>query len=211
MGALLNPVGPESATTYWIRRAIVAGGALLLLFALVWLVMPKGTTAVPAAPSPTPSVSASASVVSPAVTAPASGTPSAVPPPGPVACDPLSTQLNVAGFKSVKRGAKQVFTVTATNSTQVPCLLDIAPATFDLTVTSGNDRIFSTADCVKWLPAKKATLKAAGSLEFKVGWNLRRSSPGCKLAKKSQGAGTYVATATYLESGVARMAWVIKK
>ncbi|MFZ1409969.1 MAG: hypothetical protein WAS07_00755 [Micropruina sp.] len=210
MGALLNPVGPESAATYWIRRSIVVGGAIIVLLGLIWMVSPKGTTAVPVAAASPPSLTASAPAPAPSPSTSVSEAPVATPT-GPIACDPLSTALTVAGFRSVKVGAKQVFTVTATNSTDVACVLDIAPATFNLSVASGTDRIFATADCAKWLPAKKLTLKPKGTHEFKVEWNLKRSSAGCTLAKKGQGAGTYVTTGAYLETGIARLVWVIKK
>lgn len=216
MGALLNPVGPESPHTYWIRRGLVIGVALLLLAGLVYLLSPKGgapTTAVPASPSPSAvassSVSASASTSVPPSTSP-SAQPSASPS-GPVTCDPLSTKLGVAGFRSVKLGGKQTFSLSLVNNTAVPCVLNLSPSSYVLKVTSGTDPIWSTADCPKLVPVKKTTLKAGAAYEFKIDWTLQRSQPGCKLVKGNLGAGTYVATATYLGSGNARFVFVLKK
>jgi hypothetical protein len=211
MGALLNPVGPESARTYWIRRGLVLAVALLVVLGLIWIFSPKNpsVTAVPApATALTPSPAASPSgTPSPS----ASGTPSASPSPtGPVACDPLTTKVGIAGFASVKADAKQVFTLTVENNSATPCVLQIGPSTYSVRVVSGSDPIWTTAHCAKWLPlVKKQTLQPAGTVEFQVTWPLRRSAKDCKLGKTKLGGGTYVANATYKENATTRFAFTV--
>lgn len=191
MGSLLHPVGPEEPRVYWVRRSLVAVVVLALVVGVAWLVWPRESV-ISAVPPPTsPSVTPSVSTTS---------TPSPSPSPtptGPVACDPTLMKLGVAGFQKVKVGAKNTaFTLTVTNNTKVACVLTISPKTYKLTVTSGKDRIWSTADCEKWLPAKETVVEAGVSHEFSVTWTLRRSSEGCKLAKDKLKPGTYVATAS---------------
>jgi hypothetical protein len=201
MGSLLHPVGPEEPRVYWVRRSLVVILALALVVGVTWLIWPKGPaiSAVPppTSPSPTPSVTTTA-----ATTPTASPSPT---PTGPVACDPGVMKLAVAGFQKVKVGDKKTaFTLTVTNGGKDACILTISPKTYQLTVASGKDRIWSTADCEKWLPAKKTTLKAGAVHEFSVKWTLRRSSEGCKLSDSQLKPGTYVATATLNDKASAK-------
>ncbi|MGC3954404.1 MAG: hypothetical protein QM804_09175 [Propionicimonas sp.] len=202
MGSLLQPVGPEEPRVYWIRRSLVVVVVVALVVA-VWAIWPKGS-GLPAEPAP-PSTSVTPPVSS-SPTAPPPSTPAPSPTPtGPVACDPTLMKLDVAGFQKVKVGAKDtVFTLSVTNNGKDSCVLDISPKTYQLTVTSGKDRIWSTADCEKWLPAKKTTLKGGAAHEFSVKWTVRRSAKGCKLNKDQLKAGTYVATASLAGKSTAK-------
>lgn len=192
MGSLLHPVGPEEPRVYWVRRSLVVVVALALVVGVAWLVWPK-EPAISAVPPPT----------SPTVTPSVANTPTtqapspSQTPTGPVACDPTLTKLGVAGFQKIKVDAKNTaFTLTVTNNTKVACILTVSPKTYKLTVTSGKDRIWSTAHCEKWLPIGEVTLDGGATHEFSVTWTLRRSSEGCKLAKDKLKPGTYVATAS---------------
>lgn len=205
MGALLD-LGPQSPRTYWIRRGAVVLAAALLLWGLFALFTPKND-AVVAVPSVTPSVSATLPSPSVSVSASASASPSvsaSASPTGPVACDPLNVEVDLAGFRSVAVGSKQPFKVTVGNNTAVPCILDLKTETFALKVVSGTDRIWSTADCPKLVPAKKTTLKAGKAYEFTIEWPGKRSQPGCTLVDKDLGVGTYVATASYQDTATGR-------
>ena len=200
MGSLLHPVGPEEPRVYWVRRGLVVVLALALVVGVAWLVWPKepvvSAVPPPSSPSTTPTVS------SPPTTAAPSPSPT---PTGPVACDPTLMKLGVAGFQKVKVGAKNTaFTLTVTNNTYVACILTISPKTYKLSISSGKDRIWSTAHCDKWLPAKEVTLDGGATHEFTVKWTVRRSSEGCKLAKDKLKPGTYVATATMSDKTTAK-------
>lgn len=199
MGSLLHPVGSEEPRVYWIRRSLVVVVALALVIGVAWLVWPKeptiGAVPPPTSPSQTPTVST-----------PPTSTPSPSPTPtGPVACDPTLMKLGVAAIQKIKVGDKNTeFVLTLTNTTEVACILKVSPKTYKLTVTSGKDRIWSTADCEKWLPAKETTLDGGATHELSVTWTLRRSSADCKLTKDKLKPGTYVATASLEEKATAK-------
>lgn len=210
MGSVLHPVGPEEPRVYWIRRAAVVVVAVLLV-GLLWWIWPKPATvsAVPEA-SPAASAGTPSAVATPLNTEPAS--PSASPTPtGPQPCQAASVQLSIVGFQKVKVSAKQVFTLTATNTGTDPCVLAIGPANASVTVSSGSDRIWSTADCDKWLPSKKMMLKSQATHEFSVTWPLRRSSSVCKLSKAELAPGTYVAKAVFAQVSTAQQAMILTK
>jgi len=207
MGSLLQPVGDQPNWVYWARRAVV----------VVALVAVVGVGFLLFRPSDDPSISAVPAVPS---TSAASQTPSATPsateattptPTGPVACDQASSGLALAAYKRVKQDAKQPFKLAVTNTGNAPCVLDLTATNFSLTITSGTDRIWSTSDCAKWVPAKKQSLKPQQAHEFEIEWGVVRSGSGCKQAKSLLSPGTYVATAVFLDSVKSRQVFVVAK
>ena len=211
MGSVLHPVGPEQSSVYWRRRALVLVLALVVVVALVvgvWWAWPgKGAvSAVPPPPSSTPSVQPSSTPASSSAKPSPTATPTATAtaPAAPTACDPASVKLGVKGFARVKLSGKQQFALTVTNSGKVACNLTVNADSYTLTVKSGKDRIWSTADCAKWLPSKKLTVKPSAAYEFKVTWPLVRSKASCKTTKDPLNAGTYVATALFRGTASAR-------
>lgn len=208
MGSLLHPVGPEAARTYWLRRGAIVLAAVLVVAALAFVFRPQPETPVAATPS-SPTASAA---TTPSVAPSASQTPSASPTPtGPLACDPTNSGLSLAGYQKVKQDGKQVFRLAVTNTGSQACVLDLKPATFSLVVTSGTDRIWTTAHCAKWVPAHKGTLKAGKTHEFSITWPVSRSGEGCKTPKSRLGEGTYVASAAFAEDAKARQVFVVTK
>ncbi len=194
MSTLLHPKGSEPSQVYWRRRAFVIAVAVVLVLLVGWIAWPKGTGAA------TPPPQGSTAVTPPATTPSTSGSPSAstsASPTGPVACDPGSSNLGLAGYQKVKQGGKQVFKVTIKN-TAGPCILQLTGANFTLAVTSGTDQIWTTTHCDKWVPAvKNVNLKQGQQYQFDVNWGLARSKPECKTTKDLVKPGTYVGKATF--------------
>jgi hypothetical protein len=216
MGSIMHPAGPQAPQVYWRRRALVLAAALVVvigLVAIVWASLPKSQPQ--AGSTPDPAGSYASGLPSPGVTRSTPATP-AVPassapatPAAPQACDPLSVRTGLAGFKKLAQGSAQVFKVSLTNATAVPCVLAVSASTFSVAVTSGKDRIWNTADCAAWVPAKKVTLASQQGYVFEVKWPGVRSSSGCKTTKATVPAGVYVAKATYTGAEAARLVMVI--
>ena len=162
------------AATYWRRRAGVLGG-LVLVIALVAYACSGGAPAKRPAASrlgPASAVSASAPVG-----------PSAVPSqlassPGPCAAAVLvvSAATDAAHYPAgVLPHLRSVVRNTGTTS----CSLTVGGSLQALTILSGNDRIFSSADCTAPDPTARVTLAPAGSYVFGTVWSRQRSRPGC--------------------------------
>ncbi|MCA0296407.1 MAG: hypothetical protein LCH96_14085 [Actinobacteria bacterium] len=208
MGSLFHPVGSQPAWVYWARRGAIVAAAVLLIGLFVYLLRPQPedpVAAVPATTPATPTISISATPTE-STTPTASATPT-----GPLMCDASNSTLTLAGYQKVKQDAKQTFRVGLTNNGGQPCVLDLKPSTFSLTVTSGSDRIWSTDDCAKWVPTHKQTLKSKKTYEFTISWPVARSAAGCKTAKAVLGEGTYVAAATFAADAKARQVFVVTK
>jgi hypothetical protein len=209
MGSVLHPMGSEPSGVYWRRRAVVIAAAVVLVVLVAWIAWPKGSGS--AAPAPQITASTTSPAGSPATASVTPSVSTSASPTGPVACDPASVAMNLAGYQKVKQGSKQVLRVTIKN-TATPCVLQVNPTNFDLTVKSGTDRIWTTGDCAKWVPlAKDVQLKQGQTHQFDLTWGLVRSKPTCATTKDALKPGTYVATATFAKRVTALQIFVIAK
>lgn len=209
MGSLLRPVGSQPAWVYWARRGALVLAVVAVVAALVFVFRPQPDAPVAAVP---PSPPVTTEVTTPPATPSETASPSPSPTPtGPLACDATNTELGLAGYQKVKQNGKQPFKLSLTNTGTQTCNLDFKASVFSLVVTSGSDRIWSTDDCTKWVPAQKGKLAAGKAFEFTITWPVARSSAKCKLSKATLGAGTYVASATFARDAKARQVFQVIK
>jgi hypothetical protein len=180
-----RPVGPEPASTYWQRRAVVATGAVLLLALLVTLLTGGSDEPDRLAEAPVPTAAPSAAT--PTATPTSSPTPAAVP-----ICQPEALEVEaLAAQDSYDVGSSPRLSLRVTNTGAAPCTRDLGQAAVELTVFSGSDRIWSSDDCAPGGP-KDVTTLAPGKPEVqRATWDGRRSRPGCEGDKERAQAGTY--------------------
>ncbi len=190
-----RPVGPEPASTYWLRRALVAAGALLLLALLVPLLgggdgADADTLAGAPTSAPSPSVQPS---VNPSATSGPSASPSASPSPSATtACEPTSLEVEPSPDEdSYAAGAGARLSLSITNTGSTPCTRDLGQAQVELTVTSGSDRIWSSDDCAPGGDPDVVTLEPGTPVVQSVTWDGRRSLPGCAGDRDQAQSGTY--------------------
>ena len=180
-----RPVGPEPASTYWQRRAVLAVGAVLLLVLLVALLTGGSDEPDTLADAPSPAPSLAPAAPSPVATAPASPLPAA-------ACAPEALKVEaLADAEAYDVGARPKLSLRVTNTGPAPCSRDLGPAAVELLVSSGKDRIWSSDDCAKGGGAAVVTLEPGRPEVQRVTWNGRRSLPGCAGEKAQAQAGTY--------------------
>lgn len=86
-------------------------------------------------------------------------------------------------------GENPSFTVTLTHVGSRPCFVDASFAVQELTITSGSERIWSSADC----PAESEPLLMAPGDEWPktVTWTRERSAPECATGLPATLPGTY--------------------
>ncbi|RKS70774.1 hypothetical protein BZB76_5253 [Actinomadura pelletieri DSM 43383] len=179
-GSRLNP--------YRRRRAAALACALVVVGALAWActgdtgdeepVRQAGAVAgATSAPPPT---------AMPTVTVTATTTPR--PPDGGGPCRARDLVVNLSAGRDTYSGrARPEFRVTVVNMGGGSCLFD--RASMDLRVTSGSDRIWSSAECRRG-ESSKTTLRRGIPLVETIIWNRGR---GCARTTPAR-PGTYVAT-----------------
>lgn len=155
----------------------------------------SGSSSSSASPTTSTSASSGRTPATPSPSAsPSSAKPSASPTPtGPVMCKPEDVVVNVSGAKTVKSGASTQLSVTFTSATA--CILDFSAVPFDLTITSGSDRIWSTEDCGASQVSGLLKLQPFKPWSHSWTWNTQRSAAECKSVDEYLRPGTYVATA----------------
>lgn len=182
-----RPVGPEPASTYWQRRAVLATAAVLALAVLTSLLTGGSDDPDTLAEAPRESASPSAAPSQ-------SAAPSPVPSPSaaPSICQPEVVKVEAAADKdSYPVGTSPRLTLSVTNTGTTPCTRDLGQAAVELLVFSGSDRIWSSDDCAPGGGAAVTTLQPGKAEVQRVTWDARRSLPGCEGKKAQAQAGTY--------------------
>ncbi|WP_017601091.1 MULTISPECIES: hypothetical protein [Nocardiopsis] len=77
-------------------------------------------------------------------------------------------------------GARPEFRITVVNTEDQTCTVDVGPEAMEIRIHSGNDRIFSTGDCVEGEAAEDRQLSRGVPHEFTVGWDRQRSFTDCR-------------------------------
>lgn len=191
------------------RRRLLAGAVLLLVLALAVAGVVAVSNALSGGSSDDAGQAGSANGNGATASAAASGTasavasasasPSASATPSPTsACDDKLITVTAATDKAVYGpGENPLLTLKVTNGNQVPCEVNIGTSQMEYVVTSGADRIFSSADC----QAESSDLvKSIGPGQSETAifpWARNRSVDGCKAVTAQPGGGGayYVFTA----------------
>ena len=72
---------------------------------------------------------------------------------------------------------------------------DVGPRTMEVRITSGEDRIWSTSDCVSGEATEIKQLQRGVPWVRSLDWDRRRSSNDCRTGSPAAWPGTYVAAA----------------
>ncbi|RAY15329.1 hypothetical protein DPM19_11525 [Actinomadura craniellae] len=186
---------------YWRRRVLVLGGVLAGVGVLAWACS-HGEDRRPvsgAAASASPAASASAvptamPTITATVTARVTVTPAA-PRRNGDACDPKDVVVGLAPTKGSYGGKdRPVFRLTVVNTGARSCTYGVGPRELELRVTSGSDRVWSSAHCAGG-PASTLQLLRRGIPHItETTWDRRRSSDGCPGGRSTARPGTYVVT-----------------
>ena len=175
--ALRDPVGPEPAGVYWIRRGAVLVIVLTVLIAGWWLIAGRSDS-VPAATT--------TEVVESAAPEPSG-------PAAPTECSDSSIVVTAsADARSYRVGARNpVLTLTITNVGPVACLRDVGPRVNELEIKSGGYHIWSSDDCNASKKSKVMTLEPNEPVASSIEWNGRTSEKGCPNKGDKAKPGTY--------------------
>ena len=176
------------------RRRLFAGVALLLVLGL----MAGGVTTLTSLLGGARQVSSARDSPTQGAGAAQSATPSASPSATPSAsptCDQKLVTVKAATNKtSYAADEKPVLSLTVTNGGKLPCKVNIGTSQMDFLVTSGSDRVFSSADCQAASTDLVKTLAPGKSETANFPWPRNRSVQGCEKLPDGAvaGSGYYV-------------------
>ncbi|GII77519.1 hypothetical protein Sru01_25010 [Sphaerisporangium rufum] len=193
-------VGVEGPDVYWRRRVSVLTGALVVVAVVAWACTsasgsrdrprPETSRSPHASPSAGPARPPAPSGRPPVPGAAAPG----VPPSGACADADLVLSLH-RDAKIHPARAGSGFLLTVVNVGRAECAVDVGPRAVEVRITSGDDRVWSTADCLSGDGTRVRRLRRGVPYVQQIDWDRRRSAPDCRAARPRARAGTYVARA----------------
>ncbi|MFD6949753.1 MULTISPECIES: hypothetical protein [unclassified Nocardiopsis] len=88
-------------------------------------------------------------------------------------------------------GAEPGFRVTVVNTNEQTCTVDVGGEALEIRIHSGDDRIFSTADCVRGEGSEKHQISRGVPFEHTVTWERVRSFEDCRDGTSAVKPGWY--------------------
>jgi hypothetical protein len=202
---------------YWRRRMVVLIAVLVVVAIVAWACSsgpdgPEQISSAQSSPSPTPQrdgllaglpvltltpTPSTALAPTPRPTRPRP-TPSASPTAAPrrpgQPCVERDLVLHMRGRQEIyPTGARPNFVLTLVNTGPVMCTADVGPRTMEIRITSGRDRVWSTADCVSGPGVEVQRLERGVPYVRTLDWDRRRSAADCAAKRAEALPGTYVA------------------
>lgn len=92
-------------------------------------------------------------------------------------------------------GTNPLLTLSVTNTGTEPCEINVGTNQMEFIVTSGSDRIFSSADCQDGGADLMKEFAAGATEKANFTWERLRSAPGCGPVASNPNPGWYVFTA----------------
>ncbi|MEV0379191.1 hypothetical protein [Nonomuraea sp. NPDC050643] len=199
--------GPD---VYWRRRMSVLVAVLVVVAVVAWACSSGGsgpgrTSSAQSTPSVTPAADPLLAglrtlAMGTASPSPTQATPKASPSARPRRPGEMCTEQDLV--LSLQGGKEQIyagdsrpgFMVTLVNTGPVMCKADVGPRAMEVRITSGADRIWSTADCVSGAGTDVQELQRGVPYVRALEWDRRRSSSDCRATPATALPGTYVAT-----------------
>ncbi|WP_433418182.1 hypothetical protein ACQP1V_01825 [Microtetraspora malaysiensis] len=109
-------------------------------------------------------------------------------------CDPKELVLSLRGGQQTYAGsAEPTFLLTIVSTAKVDCTVDVGPRVLETRIISGNDRVWSTADCVSGAGDDIQMLKRGIPYVRTIRWDRHRSGADCTVKRAAAMPGTYVA------------------
>jgi hypothetical protein len=220
MSGLLHPVGPETTQTYWARRALVFGATMVLAVAVALIIngtsnslAPRSNPSPPTHRYPVPSLaspsSAQSAISTPMAVEHSASAPSTSLAPeatqrrastrtgrhDPADCPVEELRPTLTGKQRLTPKKSTTFQLSLINGTDQSCMARVTKSNFELTIYSGSDRIWSTADCPSVIKPISRKLGAEQAVAWALTWDGKRSKPDCTSARKALRPGRYLAPA----------------
>jgi hypothetical protein len=199
MGSVRHPRGRLPRHVYWVRRSVVLGVALLLVFGIGKLLGGTGedpagsdieASTSSAQQSQEPSQAVSVAPVAPQATTKGNGKQGQQPL---AAADGECRDDEVSVLPSVPRawGAQPITIRLGLSSLQPACTFNVSPESVVVKITSGDDRIWSSQDCPDAIPTRDVIVRSAVPTYVDVVWSGRRSDETCSASADWADKGYY--------------------
>lgn len=126
-------------------------------------------------------------------------------------CSPDDLRVTLDGGSILSPGEANTFKLAAINTTKVTCVATVTDKNFELKITTGKGRVWSSKDCRKLLADFRKPLAPGARAGWQLTWNGKRSVKGkkCKVGKAAVHPGSYWATAKLTGSKAVQLPMLI--
>ena len=101
----------------------------------------------------------------------------------------------LAGKQRLALRRPTTFQLSLINGSDQTCIARVTRKNFELRISSGKERIWSTADCRSIITPISSKLRGGYAVAWSLTWNGKRSKSDCRSAREALRAGTYLVTA----------------
>lgn len=101
-----------------------------------------------------------------------------------------------ANSNSYAPGVRPKFTMKVVSTARRRCAFNVGSRYLTLVISSGNVRVWGSADCIHGPGTQVAMLRRGDPVRHKITWDRTLSSPGCRLPRTAARPGAYTATAS---------------
>jgi len=112
-------------------------------------------------------------------------------------CPADDVRSTLTGPRKLKAKKSATFELSLINGSGKACYVKVTSGNFRLTIVSGSDRVWSSEDCPKAVPATSRKLAAEKSVDWTMTWDGSRSGDGCTKRPEAPKPGYYVAIANF--------------
>ncbi|MGC4112769.1 MAG: hypothetical protein QM747_20580 [Nocardioides sp.] len=190
--------GRLPARVYWVRRLMVLGITLLLVFGIVRMFGGSGDgggdQARQVADTSNGAGKSTGTESDQTPSSPHHGKKKDSPPVTRVVPSGPCEASDIAITPSVPHpiGGSDITVVLDISSVSTPaCSWTVSPSSLAMKITSGADLIWTTAQCSRAIPTQDVVVKQSEPTRVKVTWDARRSEPGCPVQTQWALPGTY--------------------
>lgn len=183
MGSVRQQRGRLPRRVYWVRRSVVLGVALLLVFGITRLLGNTGAddpgssieASNTSARQQTPSASVTLGPVAPSKKVRLRSDAPLAPPSGECRDDEVVVRPTVP--RAWAGGPIEIR--LQLSGTQPACTFEVASESLVVKIASGDDRIWSSQDCPETIQEAQVVVRSGQPVEVPVTWNGRRSDEQC--------------------------------
>ncbi|MCP3421777.1 hypothetical protein [Nocardioides pinisoli] len=210
MPTTVRPRGPLPARVYWTRRLVVLAVPLLLVVVIARVLGGSadgkdGSTAKATQAGATTEATVAAPTAGPTIEVAPTGKKGGkgkkdrveeTVPPEPVLAEPTGpcTESDIVAtpaLTSAAGGADVPITINLRTLVAEACTWQASPETMTVTITSGDDYIWSSRECPASIPPQDVVVRQAVDAPVVVTWSAKRSDEGCTKWTDWAGLGWY--------------------
>lgn len=115
----------------------------------------------------------------------------------PTECEPGALAVSIdPAADSLPAGQAANLPITIRNDGELPCLVEVGRSALTVTISSGDDLVWSSAHCGQLPEERRILLDTGASDTTVVAWSGTRSAPQCPGEQPKAKAGTYRAAAS---------------